>query len=74
MSTEHNKAASPAPLKSLWAAKLTWGSNISTSTEYYPGHQSCVEIARLAETEGQRSMIDWATEIAPWNSIIEFGI
>jgi hypothetical protein len=55
------------------AAKLTWSPQLATATESFGSHRSCVEIARVAEKESQRPTIEWATDINPWNSIIEAG-
>jgi hypothetical protein len=55
------------------AAKLTWSSQIVTNTEAYAGHQLCVDFANVAEKESQRSTIEWATELDPWDTVIEAG-
>jgi len=48
-------------------------SQLATATESFRSHRSCVEIARVAEKESQKSTIEWATDINPWNSVIEAG-
>ena len=55
------------------SARLTWSPQLATATESFDSHRSCVEIARVAETECQRSAIEWATDINPWNTVIEAG-
>lgn len=55
------------------AARLTWSSHLATATESFRSHRSCVENALVAEKESQRSTIEWATDINPWNSVIEAG-
>jgi len=55
------------------AARLTWSSQLATATESFRHHRPCIEVARVAEKESQRSTIEWATDISPWNSVIEAG-
>jgi hypothetical protein len=55
------------------AARLTWSPQLATSTESYAAHRLCVDFARIAERESQRSTIEWATDLDPWNHIIEAG-
>jgi hypothetical protein len=55
------------------AARLTWSSQLVTNTESYAGHRLCVEFARVAEKESQRSTIEWATDLTPWDNVIEVG-
>jgi hypothetical protein len=55
------------------AAKLIWSSQIVTNTESYAGHRLCVDFARIAEKQSQRSTIEWATDLSPWNTVIEAG-
>jgi hypothetical protein len=54
-------------------SKLSWSAELSTGTEAYKNHQPCVELARLAEELLQRSSMEWATEIDPWDRLIEAG-
>ena len=67
----------PMPLEALlerqrWS-KLSWDPQITTATESYKNHRHCIELARVVEKESKRPAIEWATEIAPWESVIEAG-
>lgn len=53
--------------------KLRWSPELSTGTESYKNHQPCVELARVAEELLQRSTMEWATEMGPWDTLIEAG-
>ncbi len=55
------------------APKLTLSSQVVTITGAYNGHRLCVELAKVAEEQSQRSTIEWATELNPWDAIIEAG-
>ncbi len=55
------------------AAKLTWSSQLVTNTESYARHQLCVDFAKVAEKESQRSTIEWATDLNPWDTVVEAG-
>jgi hypothetical protein len=66
----------PLSLAQFWesrsrAAKLTWSPQITTATESFKSHGVCVAIAQVAERESQKSVLDWATDLEPWNAIIE---
>jgi hypothetical protein len=68
----------PIPLESHLesrhrVAKLTWSPQVVTNTESYAGHRLCVEFARVAERECQRTTIEWATDLSPWDVVIEAG-
>jgi hypothetical protein len=54
-------------------ARLTWSGRLTTLSETYKSHADCMTIARATENESQRPMIDWATEISPWEAVIETG-
>ena len=54
-------------------AKLTWSSQLVTNTESYAGHRLCVDFARAAEKQSQRSTIEWATDLSPWDAVVEAG-
>ena len=54
-------------------ARLTWSGGLTTLSETYKSHADCMTLARITEKESQRPMIDWATEIAPWEAVIETG-
>jgi len=53
------------------AGKLMWSQQLVTGTESYSSYRSCIELARIAEGESQKSTIEWATDISPWNQVIE---
>jgi hypothetical protein len=53
------------------AAKLMWSPQLATATESYSQHRHCVDVARVAEEESRRSMLEWATDLKPWNNVIE---
>lgn len=52
-------------------ARLTWSPQISTETESFASHRLCVDLAKTAELELQKSTLVWSSDIAPWNAIIE---
>ena len=52
---------------------LSWSGELATNTEGYPEHRMCVATAALAEELCNRSAAEWATEIAPWDQLVEFG-
>jgi hypothetical protein len=54
-------------------ARLTWSGRLTTLSETYKSHADCMTLARATENESQRPMIDWATEISPWETVIETG-
>jgi hypothetical protein len=54
-------------------AKLTWSSQLVTNTESYASHRLCVDFAKVAEKESQRSTIEWATDLSPWDTVVEAG-
>jgi hypothetical protein len=53
------------------AYKLIWSSQVSTETESFPSHRNCVDLARITESESQKSNLEWATDLAPWDAVIE---
>ncbi len=55
------------------AAKLTWSSQLVTNTEGYAAHRLCVDFAGVAGKQSQRSTIEWATELGPWDTVVEAG-
>ncbi len=55
------------------AASLTWSPHIATGTEPFKNHDLCVQLARVADEESQRSTIEWASDLGPWERIIELG-
>lgn len=66
----------PVPLADLLesrnrAVRLTWPDQLLTNTETYEAHKLCVEIAKIAEGECRRLAAEWATELSPWNTVIE---
>lgn len=52
---------------------LQWGPEISTNTELYQSHRKCVAVAALAQEESEKTAAEWATEISPWERIVEAG-
>ena len=54
-------------------AKLTWPEQLTTLSEGFEAHAKCIALARTAEEQSQRPSIEWATDISPWESIIETG-
>lgn len=52
-------------------SRLTWSENLSSGTESFASHRKCVELAKVAQEESQKAMISWATDITPWNNLIE---
>ncbi|HUJ33539.1 MAG TPA: hypothetical protein VLY23_19820 [Candidatus Acidoferrum sp.] len=52
---------------------LRWNPRLTTSTESYTNHGACIELARTADQESKRPCVEWATEIDPWNRLIEAG-
>jgi hypothetical protein len=68
----------PLPLAKLLerhgvSTKLSWNADVATNTESYKNHQPCVQFARIVEGVLQRSGMEWATEIGPWETLIESG-
>lgn len=68
----------PIPLTGLLERRgrptnLKWSSEIATNTEAYSNHKKCISIATLAENLCERSAAEWATEIEPWEELIELG-
>jgi hypothetical protein len=55
------------------SAKLSWSPRISTETEFYSAHRACVGIATAAEIETAKPTAVWATELEPWDRIVEVG-
>lgn len=51
--------------------RLNWSAQFVTGTETYTGHRLCLEIAKIAEDQSKRSTIEWATNLNPWNTVIE---
>jgi len=52
---------------------LHWGPELATNTELYLSHRKCVEVAALAQEESEKTAAEWATEISPWERIVEAG-
>lgn len=68
----------PLPLSSLLERNgqpvdLIWGSELATNTEAYASHKKCVGLAALANNLYQRSAAEWATEIEPWDQLVELA-
>ncbi len=66
----------PLSLAQYWesrnrAAKLSWSSQVATATESFRSHAECIEIAHVAEKESHRSVLEWSTDLTPWNILIE---
>jgi hypothetical protein len=59
--------------KHFGLARLIWPENVTTLSETYKSHAGCVTLARIVERESKRPMIEWATELAPWEAVIEGG-
>ncbi len=54
-------------------ADLSWGSELVTNTEAYASHNKCVKLATLARDLYRKSAAEWATEIEPWDQLVELG-
>jgi len=54
-------------------AKLTWPDQLTTLSEGYEAHAKCVALARVAEQESKRASLEWATDLSPWEQLIELG-
>jgi hypothetical protein len=68
----------PVPLISLLdrrgnSVNLTWSSELATNTEAYANHKKCTAIAELSQELYKRSAAEWATEIEPWDQLVELG-
>lgn len=68
----------PVPLAQLierrgYPRTLSWSGELATNTEGYAAHRMCIATAGLAEELCSRSAAEWATEITPWDQLVEFG-
>lgn len=68
----------PVPLSKVLADRntlgyLRWPAELATSTEAYRSHKRCVELAAIAEEESNKTGAEWATEIGPWERLVEAG-
>jgi hypothetical protein len=68
----------PAPLSELWARRGGWvahssDSSVSRCTEAFAGHAKCMALAEVVSREAMRPAAVWATEIEPWDSVVEVG-
>jgi hypothetical protein len=52
---------------------LRWGPELATNTELYQSHRRCVAVAAVAQEESEKTAAEWATEISPWERIVETG-
>jgi NACHT domain len=52
---------------------LRWGPELATNTELYQSHTKCIAVAALAQEESEKTAAEWATEITPWERIVEAG-
>lgn len=41
------------------SAKLTWSPHLATETESFKSHRPCIEVARVAEGESEKSATEW---------------
>ncbi len=68
----------PVPLVSLVERRgrptsLKWSNEFATNTEAYSDHKKCVSMAELAQDICQKSAAEWASEIGPWDRLVELG-
>jgi hypothetical protein len=68
----------PISLSKLFAQQnrptsLTWAADLVTNTETYVNHRNCIEFAKVAESESNKTAAEWATELGPWSTVVEVG-
>lgn len=56
-----------------FSAQITLDPSLTTNAESFKNYRLCVEFARVAALESKRTAAEWATEIAPWDRLIEAG-
>ena len=67
----------PIPLADMWAAKgpRTNFSPLETDelngTPEYESVEKCLHVVRIAATEAGRTALDWATDLSPWENLID---
>jgi hypothetical protein len=70
--------AAPVPLAETLnrrgrPVQLRWNEEVSTSTEAFEDHKKCMALASVAEKLITKSSAEWATEIEPWDRLVESG-
>lgn len=73
-----SKEGGPVPLSMLWKRRgtrypLSIGGPVSSGTESFASHSRCVRLAEVVNEEGMRTAAEWASEIAPWDRVVEVG-
>jgi hypothetical protein len=43
------------------------------NTESYSGYEKCLDFAAVADEESKKTAAEWASEISPWNRVVESG-
>ncbi|HKO98453.1 MAG TPA: hypothetical protein VJU86_15760 [Pyrinomonadaceae bacterium] len=66
----------PVPLFELWGKhpRANFAAFKTDSIVNLPEYEAvgkCLEVARVAESEAKRPAIDWATELQPWDNLVE---
>lgn len=68
----------PAPLSAVARRvgspqSLLLPDEIATNTEAFRAHGACTELAGIADRESRRSAAEWASDIGPWQIVVEEG-
>ncbi len=68
----------PVPLVALFEqrnrpAKLSWSSQVVTETESFENHRNAMALAEVADDQAGLPSEVWATELGPWDRIVEAG-
>jgi hypothetical protein len=68
----------PVPLREFLTDRdlvtnLSLDPQITTGTEAYENHRKCLAFGRVVTKEYETTAFQWATEIGPWDRVVEAG-